>query len=41
MALHTRFHKSTLTLEEQQEQDAIAEEIIDEILLEGDAKSYG
>jgi predicted ATPase len=38
MALHTRFHKSALTPEEQQEQDAIAEEIIDEILREGDAK---
>lgn len=38
MALHTRFHKSALTPEEQQEQDAIAEEIIDEILREGNAK---
>lgn len=37
MALHTRFHKSALTPEEQQEQDQIAEEIIDEILREGDA----
>jgi hypothetical protein len=37
MALHTRFHKSQLTPEEQQEQDAIAEEIIDEILRKGDA----
>jgi predicted ATPase len=34
MALHTKFHKETLTPEEQQEQDAIADEIIDEILKE-------
>ncbi len=35
MALHTKFHKETLTFGEQQEQDAIADEIIDEILKEG------
>jgi len=35
MALHTKFHKEALTPEEQQEQDAIADEIIDEILMEG------
>lgn len=34
MALHTKFHKDILTPEEQQEQDAIAEEIINEILRE-------
>ena len=34
MALHTRFHKETLTPEEQKEQDAIADEIIAEILRE-------
>ncbi|MBU0968681.1 MAG: AAA family ATPase [Proteobacteria bacterium] len=34
MALHTKFHKETLTPEEQQEQDAIADAIIDEILRE-------
>jgi hypothetical protein len=34
MALHTKFHKETLTPEEQQEQDAIADAIIDEILKE-------
>jgi predicted ATPase len=37
MALHTRFHKSPLTPEEQQAQDAIADEIIDEILRGGGA----
>ena len=35
MALHTKFHKEALTPEEQQEQDFIADEIIDEILMEG------
>lgn len=34
MAMHTRFHKRTLTPEEQKAQDAIADEIIDEILRE-------
>jgi predicted ATPase len=34
MALHTKFHKETLTPEEQKEQDAIADEIIAEILRE-------
>mgnify|MGYP003584586507 FL=1 len=34
MAKHTQFHKQTLTPEEQQEQDAIADEIIDKILAE-------
>ena len=32
MALHTKFHKDTLTPEEQKEQDEIADSIIDEIL---------
>lgn len=35
MALHTRFHKQVLSPEEQQAQDAIADEIINEILREG------
>ena len=34
MALHTQFHKETLSLEEQKEQDEIANEIIEEILRE-------
>jgi predicted ATPase len=34
MALHTEFHKDTLTPKEQQEQNDIADEIIDEILRE-------
>lgn len=34
MAKHTRFHKPTLTPDEQTEQDRIADEIIDEILRE-------
>ena len=34
MALHTKFHKDTLTPEEQKEQNDIAEEIINEILCE-------
>jgi predicted ATPase len=34
MAKHTRFHKPTLTKEEQAEQDAIADEIINDILRE-------
>jgi hypothetical protein len=38
MALHTQFHKSPLTTEEKQEQNTIAENIIDDILREGDAK---
>ncbi|MGZ5602085.1 MAG: AAA family ATPase, partial [Methylobacter sp.] len=38
MALHTRFHKQVLSPEEQQAQDAIAEEIINEILREGGAE---
>ena len=38
MAMHTRFHKQTLTPEELQAQDAIADEIIEEILHEGDFK---
>jgi predicted ATPase len=32
MAIHTKFHKETLTVDEQKEQDQIADEIIDEIL---------
>jgi hypothetical protein len=32
MALHTKFHKDTLTPDEQKEQDVIANEIIEEIL---------
>jgi predicted ATPase len=32
MALHTEFHKDTLTPEEQKAQDAIADEIVEEIL---------
>ncbi len=32
MALHTKFHKDILSPKEQKEQDAIADEIIDEIL---------
>lgn len=38
MAKHSRFHKPTLTPEEQVEQDAIADEIIDEILKEDASK---
>jgi hypothetical protein len=38
MALHTRFHKQVLSPEEQQAQDAIADEIINEILREGGAE---
>jgi len=34
MAVHTKFHKDILSPEEQQEQDAIADEIIEEILRE-------
>jgi predicted ATPase len=34
MALHTKFHKDALTAEEQKEQDAIADEIVAEILRE-------
>lgn len=36
MAKHTRFHKPTLTLDEQKAQNAIADEIIAEILREED-----
>lgn len=38
MAKHTQFHKQALTPEEQQEQDAIADEIINKILAEEAAK---
>jgi len=38
MAQHRRFRKSTLTPEEQAQQDAIADAIIDEILREEDAQ---
>ncbi|MDD2389670.1 MAG: AAA family ATPase [Desulfobacterales bacterium] len=38
MAQHTKFHKEILTPEEQQEQDAIADVIIDEILREEKAE---
>lgn len=38
MAQHTRFHKQALSPEEQSEQDAIADEIINEILREGGAE---
>ncbi|MBF6650189.1 AAA family ATPase [Methylobacter sp. BlB1] len=38
MAIHTKFHKEILTPEEKKEQDAIADEIIDEILREEGAK---
>ena len=38
MAQHTRFHKPALSPEEQSEQDAIADEIINEILREGGAE---
>jgi predicted ATPase len=38
MAQHTKFHKQKLTPEEQQEQDALADEIIDKILAEDSAK---
>lgn len=34
MALHTKFHKDSLTLEEQEEQNNIADQIIEEILQE-------
>ncbi|MFY9853141.1 MAG: hypothetical protein WAK26_04595 [Terracidiphilus sp.] len=37
MAKHTRFNKPELTPEEQEDQDRVADEIIDEILLEKDA----
>lgn len=37
MGKHTRFHKRELSPAERAEQDAIAEEIIDEILRQGDA----
>lgn len=37
MALHTKFHKETLTPEEQHEQDKIADDIISAILAEEDA----
>ncbi|MCP4700397.1 MAG: AAA family ATPase [Gammaproteobacteria bacterium] len=37
MAKHTKFHKETFTPEEQREQDAIADSIIDEILREESA----
>lgn len=38
MALHTKFHQEALTLEEQKEQDAIADSIIAEILKEDASK---
>ncbi|KJX10732.1 AAA ATPase domain protein [Enterobacter cloacae subsp. cloacae] len=38
MAKHTKFHKPTLTPEEQAEQDIIADSIIDEILREDDGQ---
>lgn len=38
MALHTKFHQDILTPEEQREQDAIADSIITEILLEENHK---
>jgi hypothetical protein len=38
MAKHTRFHKQELSPAERAEQDAIAAEIIDRILQQGDAK---
>ncbi|WP_270503887.1 AAA family ATPase [Kluyvera ascorbata] len=38
MAKHTKFHKPTLTPEEQAEQDTIADSIIDEILREDDGQ---
>ncbi|MEE4378168.1 MAG: AAA family ATPase [Candidatus Competibacteraceae bacterium] len=38
MAQHTQFHKQALTPEEQREQDAIADDIIDKILAEEAAK---
>lgn len=38
MAHHTQFHKQALTPEEQREQDAIADDIIDKILAEEAAK---
>ena len=38
MAQHRRFRKSALTPEEQTEQDAIADSIIDEILREEDVQ---
>ncbi len=34
MAQHTKFHKPVLTPEEQMEQDRIADEIINQILLD-------
>jgi predicted ATPase len=37
MAQHTKFHKETLTAEEQREQDRIADDIISQILSEEDA----
>ena len=38
MAKHTRFHKQVLTPQERAEQDAIADNIVDEILREGGAQ---
>lgn len=38
MALHTKFHKDTLTPEEQAEQDAIADEIVEDILRDEEIK---
>ncbi|MDP0501412.1 MAG: AAA family ATPase [Verrucomicrobiota bacterium JB022] len=38
MALHTKFHKSVLTPEEQAEQDRVADEIISQILAEEEAQ---
>jgi predicted ATPase len=38
MAKHTRFHKPVLSLQEQAEQDAIADQIIDEILSKESSK---
>ncbi|MDD5578775.1 MAG: hypothetical protein PHY16_05765 [Methylobacter sp.] len=38
MTQHTRFHKPALSPEEQAEQDAIVDEIIDAILKEDDAQ---
>lgn len=38
MAIHTKFHKETLSPDEQKEQDKIADEIIDEILKQGQSK---
>lgn len=38
MAQHTKFHKEVLTPKEQRQQDAIADEIISEILAEEERK---